>query len=172
MLFCRHRKINILRTEYYYKNWYFKAAVGRQYSVLYTIIDPASSDIVHTFTVPLEIKYDFAKIYSVELHAEQQLVYNSVRVDKKKFYNEYLSLSVSRSPSLIVNGTVEFSNDKEDPSGKKVWGTGEITYKISSANSVTIAYGSERGGLKCSSGICRYLNPFNGFRLTVINNFN
>jgi hypothetical protein len=158
--------------EYYYKNWYFKAGAGRQYSVLYTIVDPANSDIVHAFTVPLEIKYDFAKIYSIDLHAEQQFVYNSVRVGKKKFYNEYLSLSVSRSPSLIVNGTIEFSNDEEDPSGKKVWGTGEITYKISSANSVTLSYGSERGGLKCSSGICRYLNPFNGFRLTVINNFN
>ncbi|MGH2575556.1 MAG: DUF6029 family protein, partial [Ignavibacteria bacterium] len=34
------------------------------------------------------------------------------------------------------------------------------------------SYGAERGGLKCSSGICRYVNPFNGFRLTVINNFN
>jgi len=162
-----------LETEYYYKqHWYFKAAVGRQYSVLYTIIDPASSDIVHTFTVPVMVKYDFAKIYSVELHAEQQWVYNSIRIDKKKFNNEYLSLSVSRSPSLIVNGTIEFSNDEEDPSGKKMWGTGEITYKFSSANSVTFSFGSERGGLKCSSGICRYVNPFNGFRLMVINNFN
>ncbi len=162
-----------LETEYYYKkHWYFKAAAGRQYSVLYSIIDPASSDIIHTFTVPVMVKYDFAKIYSVELHAEQQWVYNSLRIDKKKFYNEYLSLSVSRSPSLIINGTLEFSNDEEDPSGKKLWGTGELTYKISSANSVTVSYGSERGGLKCSSGICRYINPFNGFRLTVINNFN
>lgn len=162
-----------LETEYYYKkNWYFKVAAGRQYSVLYSILDPAGSDIIHTFTVPVMVKYDFAKIYSVELHAEQQWVYNSLRVDKKKFFNEYLSLSISRSPSLIVNGTLELSNDEEDPSGKKVWGTGEITYKISSANSVTFSYGRERGGLKCSSGICRYVNPFDGFRLTVINNFN
>jgi hypothetical protein len=163
--------------EYYVrKDLKVKAAIGRQNSVLYSIVDPASSDKVRTVTIPLEVRYDFMKIYSVELNTEQQWVFNSARtytptVDNRNFYNEYISVSVSRSPSIIVNGTVELSTDKEDPSGKKIWGTGEITYKFSSANSLTFSYGSERGGLKCSSGICRYVNPFNGFRLTVINNF-
>jgi hypothetical protein len=127
----------------------------------------------------LEITHDFLKKYSVKLIAETQWVYNSLRAtEQKKFFNEYISLSFSRSPDIILNGTVEFSNDKEDPSrinptGKIVlWGIAEVTYKISSANSVTFSYGSERGGLKCSSGICRYVNPFSGFRLMVINNFN
>jgi hypothetical protein len=163
-----------LEAEYYYrKNWKFKAAGGRQYSIIYNVISPEGSDIVTATTIPVEIKYDFAKVYSIKLQAEQQWVYNSLNDDdNKRFFNEYISLSISRSPSLILNGTIEFSTDKDDPSGKKVWGTGEITYKISTANSVTFSYGSERGGLKCSSGICRYVNPFNGFRLTVINNFN
>jgi hypothetical protein len=162
-----------LEAEYYYKkNLKFKVAGGRQSSVLYNVIDPSGSDIVRTTTIPVEIKYDFAKIYSVKLLAEQQWVYNSLLIEEKNFYNEFISVSISRSPNILLNGTVEFSTDKEDPSGKKIWGSGEITYKISSANSVSFSYGSERGGIKCSSGICRYVNPFNGFRLTVINNFN
>jgi hypothetical protein len=163
-----------LEAEYYYKkNMKVKIGAGRQYSVIYNVISPEGSDIVTNTTIPVELKYDFAKVYSVKLQAEQQWVYNSLNEEGNRgFYNELLSLTVSRSPSLILNGTVEFSTDKKDPSGKKVWGTGEITYKMSSANSVTFSYGSERGGLKCSSGICRYVNPFNGFRLTVINNFN
>ena len=119
------------------------------------------------------------KKYSVKLIAETQWVYNSLRAsDQKRFFNEYVSLSLARSPDIIINETIEFSNDKEDPSrvnpnGKIVtWPITEITYKISSANSVTFSYGSERGGLKCTSGICRYVNPFTGFRLMVINNFN
>ncbi len=163
-----------LEAEYYYKkDWKFKVAAGRQYSVIYNSLIPEGSDIETNTTIPVEITYDFTKIYSIKLQAEQQWVYKSLSSeDNRRFYNEYISVSVSRSPNLILNGTVEFSTDKEDPSGKKVWGTGEITYKISSANSVSFSYGSERGGLKCSSGICRYVNPFNGFRLTVINNFN
>jgi hypothetical protein len=73
----------------------------------------------------------------------------------------------------------ELTNDEEEPSGTKFsddsnlkyWGTAELTYKFSSAHTITAGYGSERGGIKCSSGICRYVNPFNGFRLTVTNNF-
>lgn len=164
--------------EYYYKkNIKVKAGIGRQNSILYSIVDPSSSDKVRTVTIPLEVRYDFMKIYSVEVNTEQQWVFNSARtytpsIDNRYFYNEYISVSVSRSPSIIINGTLEVSNDKEDPSGKKHWQTAEVTYKFSSANSLTFSYGSERGGLKCSSGICRYVNPFNGFRLTVINNFN
>lgn len=162
-----------LEAEYYYKkNLKLKLAVGRQYSMIFNTLNPDGSDLVRNVTVPIEIMYDFAKVYSIKLQSEQQWVYNSQNTETKDFYNQYVSLSVSRSPDLILNGTVEYSTDKDDPSGKQFWGTGEITYKISSANSVTFSYGSERGGLKCSSGICRYVNPFNGFRLTVINNFN
>jgi hypothetical protein len=167
-----------LETEYYYKeHTKIKFALSRQYSVLYSIDNPSASDKIKTTTIPVELRHDFKKIYSVKLIAEQQWVYNSARTvtpeeDLRSFYNEFISLSISRSPSLILNFNAEFSTDKEDASGKKSWMQGELTYKFSSANSVTLSYGSERGGLKCSSGICRYVNPFNGFRLMVINNFN
>ncbi|RPI14891.1 MAG: hypothetical protein EHM58_15420 [Ignavibacteriae bacterium] len=167
-----------LEAEYYYKkNTKIKIAVARQSSVLYAIENPAASDKIRTVTIPLEIMHDFKKVYSVKLMAEQQWVYNSARTfnaneDLRKFSNHFFSLSISRSPDIIVNGNFEFSTDEEDASGKKKWASAEVTYKFSSANSISLFYGTERGGLKCSSGICRYVNPFNGFRLTVINNFN
>ncbi len=150
-----------------------KVAAGRQSSVVYSIVDPASNDIIRATTIPVEIKYDFMKLYSVKAEIEQQWVYNSLRAaDETNFYNEFISVAVSRSPSLVLAGSVEFSTDKEDPSGKKFWASGEITYKFNSSNAATFSYGSERGGLKCTSGICRYVNPFKGFRLTITNNFN
>lgn len=169
--------------EYYYKkHMKIKVAFGRQYSNTYSITDPSNSDIVMTTNIPIEVTYDFLKKYSAKLIAEAQWVSNSTRLpDQKSFFNEYLSLSLSHSPDIIINGTLEISTDKQDPSRPDVnkmvlnkfflWGIAEITYKISSANSVTLSYGDERGGLKCSSGICRYVNPFHGFRLMVINNF-
>ena len=162
-----------LEAEYYYtKNIKIKVAAAHQNSTVYNIYDPASSDIIKTNTIPIEIKYDFKKIYSLKFNSEQQWVYNSIRVGDKNFYNEYLSLAISRSPNIVLTGNFEITTDKEDPSGKKYWASGEISYKFTSANTVMLSYGSERGGLKCSGGICRYVKPFNGFRLTIINNLN
>lgn len=160
--------------EYYAKkNLTVKVAAGRQYSVVYNIIDPTSSDIIKATTIPIEIKYDFLDIYSIKSEIEQQWVYNSLRAaNQKNFYNEFISVALSRSPNLVLAGSVELSSDKEDPSGKQFWSSCEITFKFNSSNSATLSYGSERGGLKCTSGICRYVNPFKGFRLTITNNFN
>lgn len=162
-----------LEAEYYYKkNIKIKLGAARQYSVLYNNANPSASDLTKTYTFPLEIKYDFLKKYSLKLNGEFQSVYNTLRTGKKEFISEYVSLALSRSPDIVIVGNTEFTSDLEDPSGKKFWINGELTYKFSSANTMILYYGSERGGLKCSSGICRYVNPFNGFRLTVINNFN
>ncbi|MCI0448447.1 MAG: DUF6029 family protein [Chlorobi bacterium] len=162
-----------LEAEYYVnKNLKAKLGVSRKTNILYSIVDPKSSDKIRTFTVPLELQYTFAKIYGIKLNAEFQRAFNSLRADQKNFVSQYTSIAMSRSPNIILGGNFEVTDDNEDPSGKKFWVNGELTYRFSSANSVLVSYGSERGGLKCSSGICRYVNPFNGFRLTVINNFN
>lgn len=162
-----------LEAEYYVnKNLKTKLGVAKKTNVLYSIVNPASSDIVRTFTIPLEIQYTFAKVWGVKLQAEYQRAYNSLRAGEKDFNNQFTTLSISHSPNLIIAGSLETTNDEEDPSGKKLWGKGELTYKFTSSNSITVSYGSERGGLQCSSGICRYVNPFKGFRLTIANNFN
>ncbi|HEY3251586.1 MAG TPA: DUF6029 family protein, partial [Ignavibacteria bacterium] len=160
--------------EYYFnKDLKGKLGVSRKTNILYSIIDPNSSDKIRTFTVPVEVQYTFLKKYGIKLVAEFQDAFNNLRsVGQTNYFNQFTSLSISRSPDLILAGNFEVSTDEEDPSGKKRWGNVELTYKFSSANFVTVSYGSERGGIKCSSGICRYVNPFNGFRLTVINNFN
>ncbi len=159
--------------EYYVnKNLKTKLGVSRKTNILYSIIDPNANDIIRTFTIPLEVQYTFGKIYGIKLNAEFQQAYNSLRSGDPKFWSELTTLSISRSPNIIVSGTAEVTNDEEDPSGKKYWVKGELTYKFTSSNTIMLSYGSERGGLQCSSGICRYVNPFNGFRLTLINNFN
>jgi hypothetical protein len=162
-----------LEAEYYAsKQLKTKLGVARKTNVLYSIVDPSSSDIIRTFTVPIEIQYAVTKAWSVKINAEFQRAYNSLRAGEKYFNNQYTTLALSHSPNLIFAASLEFTDDEEDVSGKKTWAKGELTYKFNSANTVTLSYGSERGGLQCSSGICRYVNPFKGFRLTIANNFN
>ncbi len=162
-----------LEAEYYAsKTLKTKLGVSRKTNILYSIVDPGSSDIIRSFTVPLEVQYTFSKVYGIKLVAEFQEAYNSLRAGDKNYWSQLTTLSISRSPSIILSGVLETTNDEEDPSGKKAWFKGELVYKFTSSNTVIVSYGSERGGIQCSSGICRYVNPFNGFRLTLINNFN
>jgi hypothetical protein len=90
---------------------------------------------------------------------------------KKDFMNQLLSLSVSKSPDLSATVNYEWTTGEDEPTGKKAWLLGEVSYKLNTTNSVTVSYGTERGGIRCTNGICRYVRPFEGFRLTVNSKF-
>lgn len=62
----------------------------------------------------------------------------------------------------------EFTTDENEPSQKKSWVAGEFSYRLGNAHTATISYGSERGGLICSNGICRQVNPFDGVRFQLV----
>lgn len=159
-----------LESEYYMsKKTYAKLALSRQSLVTFTY--PRAFERIFTTTVPAEFKYTFAKDLTAKLIVEQQWVNNTIRIGEKEFMNQFVSLSFIKSPDLTLTVNAEFTNDEEEPTGKKSWFQGEVSYNINSANVVTASYGSERGGLRCTSGICRYVNPFNGFRLTVQSRF-
>jgi len=157
-----------VESEYYVTdNFYFRIGVSKQSSVLYNQLVPSASEKIFYTTIPTEFRYSITKDYTLKLNAEHQWGHNSIRHTDKNFMSDYFALTLSRSPNLSVTGNIEFTTDEEDPSGKKFWALGEVAYKITPKHTLTVSYGSERGGLKCTSGICRYVNPFNGFRLTV-----
>lgn len=159
-----------LESEYYAtKDIYTKLGLSRQSSVTFTY--PRSVERIFATTIPLEFKYTFAKDLTAKLIFEQQWMNNSIRIGEKEYMNQFVALSLIKSPNLTLTLNAEFTNDEEEATGKKSWVQGEISYNINSANIVTVSYGSERGGLRCTSGICRYVNPFNGFRLTVQSRF-
>jgi len=159
-----------LEGEYYAnENWYAKMALSYQNSVTYTY--PRTLEKVISKAFPVEIHYTFNKDYTIKFIAEQQLMYNSFRIDKKNFFNQLFSISFVRSPNFTFTFSTEYTTDDEEPSGKKNWNEAEVSYNVNSSNIVTVSYGSERGGLRCTSGICRYVNPFDGFRLTVTSKF-
>ncbi|MBC8487091.1 MAG: hypothetical protein H8D45_13770, partial [Bacteroidetes bacterium] len=148
-------------------DFYTKFAFARQNGILYNQIFPLASEKLFTTTIPTEFRYSLNKEFTLTLIFEQQWVHNSIRIDQKSFMNQFVSLSLSKSPDLSVTFNSEFSNDEEEPTGKKSWFLGEVLYKINQSNSVIVSYGSERGGLRCTNGICRFVNPFEGFRATV-----
>lgn len=158
--------------EYYASDKvYLKGAFARQSSLVYNQINPFSSERISTTTIPVEIKYSLSPENTLTFIGEQQWANNSIRIGEKSYMNQYLSLTFSRSPDINLSFNTEFTNDNEEPTGKKFWWLTEASYKINPSNTVLVSYGSERGGLRCANGICRFVKPFEGFRLSVQSSF-
>ncbi len=150
---------------------YTKLAFDRQSNTLYNQLNPQASEIIMTSTIPVEFKYTFESINTLKLVFENQWVNNSIRIGDKTFNNRLVSLSYSRSPNISATVGVEFTDDEEEPTGKDSWYLAEVAYKINQSNTVNVSYGSERGGLRCTNGICRFVLPFQGFRLGIATQF-
>jgi hypothetical protein len=64
----------------------------------------------------------------------------------------------------------ELTNNEYDVSEKMDWFTIEAGIRIFEKNTLVVSYGSEKGGQVCSNGVCRYLQPFEGFRFSLLIN--
>jgi hypothetical protein len=73
--------------------------------------------------------------------------------------------------ALVYGDIKYFTGDREKNSApsftKNKWVALEFSYNLSSTQRISFLYGSIQGGLVCSNGICRILQPFNdGLKLS------
>ena len=78
---------------------------------------------------------------------------------------QYIS-SVDFGSKLSLAGILDISDDLELV-GDGQWLSGEITFKPKSSMWIRASYGKEKGGVRCTSGVCRIISPFEGFRLAM-----
>jgi len=71
-------------------------------------------------------------------------------------YSAAIIWDTSDDPSLLTAG-----NDIEQ------WVSGEVSLKPIDGLWLRASYGKEKGGVRCTGGVCRVLNPFEGFRLSM-----
>jgi hypothetical protein len=76
--------------------------------------------------------------------------------DWKQRYSTALIWDVSSDPNL--NGGTE---------ERRHWVSTEISVKPLDGLWLRASYGREKGGVRCTGGVCRVLNPFEGFRFTL-----
>ena len=116
---------------------------------------PAQINRMFYFTVSkasqwaLTVNYDWTNVQEViELDPQYTPLEALLFGDLKYFKGERDRLN---PPSFIQNK----------------WVSMELSYNISSTQRISIVYGSLQGGLVCSNGICRILQPFNdGLKLS------
>ncbi|MAT39093.1 MAG: hypothetical protein CL946_05765 [Ectothiorhodospiraceae bacterium] len=164
--------------------WYFdgqsyiKVAFNRRYDEQWE-----DRHIKHSTSLPILIEYILDDVYSLGVALEQQFYHDSVKKDKPDYYNQYVSVTLGKSPDWTATVRLEYTTDESlfragvtDPnaefpafqSGKNFWRTVEFSYRLGYAHTATVSYGNERGGIVCSNGICRNVLPFDGLRLMLL----
>jgi len=86
--------------------------------------------------------------------------------DKSEYVNQQYILSADWMRKISI---ALISDITSDPSviGDAQWISGEIAYKPSPALTFRSSYGTEKGGVRCTGGVCRYISPFDGVRLMM-----
>lgn len=111
---------------------------------------------------------------------------NGTTVPQEFQNNHLISIGIGKSPYWSLSLTVESSstyeygplensviNPLENILSKMIdidnkWAALELMININSNTRLDLMYGTQRGGIICSNGICRYVEPFDdGFKLAL-----
>ncbi len=161
----------------------FAAGFQRKSNILYFEGDgntlTPKFDEYDASTILLESITDIGQSNSLHAILELQKVYDSkhetagidslgIEPSDGHFNNALLTLEFSHSPTWAINGRLEWTSAVNEEEGRKLWPVVGATYRIGRSHTIGAQYGAERGGVVCTGGVCRFINPFTGFRLTVV----
>jgi hypothetical protein len=124
------------------------------------LVGLSSTDNLHAI-LELQRVYDSKKVTSVNDSL-------GITAYDGRFNNALLTLEYSRSPVWTLSSRLEYTTTDREQGGQQFWPVVGGTYRIGSAHTLGMQYGSERGGVVCTGGVCRLINPFTGFRLSLV----
>ncbi len=150
---------------------YVKLAYNYRYRYENDPYAPEFSTDLKIHNILAEVSYSLTPIWSVKLSSEHQFVYNSIYAANPNKYNQLITLQVAKSPTLSLSGRFEFTDTEDELSGRTSWFFVEGSYRIGQSHTIAAGYGSDRGGVVCTNGVCRVINAFDGFRFSLTSTF-
>ena len=103
-------------------------------------------------------------------------------LSKKEQINRFVSFSANYNQSWTFNFSFETTNADESKlndntndnfDSSNSWESIGVSYKFDSDDTLQLFYGSVRGGLDCTNGVCRYVQAFeDGLRIDYTSNLN
>ncbi|MEC8946219.1 MAG: DUF6029 family protein [Candidatus Neomarinimicrobiota bacterium] len=138
-----------------------------------------SFEVNKAITFPFMVNVILNDLWSIEVQLELQRAKKGFEVttnDESSFVsllsekyqdNIFLGFTVNHAPWSLTVAT-ESTNSDESLSNfdSNTWNSVALTYRIKSDNILEVFYGSIRGGLDCTNGVCRYIQPLkNGLRI-------
>lgn len=113
-------------------------------------------------------KFPFRGNQEIEFEIEQLFITNKTR-DDEKYHDMLYGVSWVPNAAVSLYLSAQLTDDEELKRREgDSWFSGEAAWNISGGKHRAILfYGRERGGLKCSNGVCRQVQAFSGVRFTL-----
>ncbi len=152
-----------------------------------------SFEVKKVITIPLLMNITLNNKWNIEMQIEMQRAKKGFEIksnsessfsslfESKYQYNNFLSFSANYKKKWTFSFAHEVTNADESRLSENhnvndlsnSWNSYSIAYRFDSDDSLQIFYGSVRGGLDCTNGVCRYIQSFDdGLRIDYTSNFN
>jgi len=171
------------------------------FNVLSNSLDNKSYEINKSQTVPLLLSFNTSSKWSFEMQLEYQKLKTGFKniiisdvggiddlysfhslLSEKYQINKFISLSTNFNQKWTFNFSVETTNadesklnndSNENFDSSNSWKSFGVSYKFDTDDTLQVFYGSVRGGLDCTNGVCRYIQSFDdGLRIDYTSNLN
>jgi hypothetical protein len=155
--------------HYYASSSLFKLAFALRQETFYNEFSQDKSSIVTTsIVVPVQIQNSFSPGFSLTLQSEHEWVGEKFNQINNDYFNQLITIIGSFFSRLTATIRFEYTTSQSEVSERKNWLIGELGYRLEDSHVITVSYGNERGGQVCSNGICKYIQPFEGLRITIL----
>ena len=171
------------------------------FNVLSNSSENKSYEINKSQTVPLLLSFNTSSKWSFEMQLEYQKLKTGFKniiisdvadiddlysfhslLSEKYQINKFISLSTNFDQKWTFNFSVETTNadesklnndSSENFDSSNSWKSFGVSYKFDTDDTLQLFYGSMRGGLDCTNGVCRYIQSFDdGLRIDYTSNLN
>ena len=171
------------------------------FNVLSNSLENKSYEINKSQTVPLLLSFNTGSKWSFEMQLEYQKLKTGFKniiisdvagiddlysfhslLSEKYQINKFISLSTNFDQKWTFNFSVETTNadesklnndSNENFDSSNSWKSFGVSYKFDTDDTLQVFYGSVRGGLDCTNGVCRYIQSFDdGLRIDYTSNLN
>lgn len=141
--------------------------------------EEAIAERYRTTTGMVEATYQLSRANALHAIVEVQGVFDSKKISvgvdslgitpsDGRFLNTLFTLEFSHSPQWSANARLEWTSTDKEQEGRRIWPVVGGSYRIGRSHTIAAQYGWERGGIVCTGGVCRFINPFTGFRLSIV----
>jgi hypothetical protein len=149
-------------------NDYVEIAFNRRSNVVAEKLPTLAVERTRTTAVPLAVQYSLSSDWALKFVSEHQWVYESTNHAQTDYYNHLFSLGLSKSPDYSVTLRYEFTSDRGTIDRRRNWTALDFAFQLSNSHRITLTAGGDRGGQICANGVCRIVNPFLGFRASIV----
>jgi hypothetical protein len=147
------------------------AAAKRSKTFYDEFYDGKNNHVIHSTVIPLQLKHSINSWLAFETDYQVEFVNDNYNTAQPEFSNHLLNLITVISQNMTLGFRYEVSTNRVETSGRRVWPSYEVGWRINQNISAVVSYGKDRGGQICSKGVCRYILPFEGVRFLLLTNF-